>query len=150
MTHDQRAEGGFSTPVMVLFIALLVLLLGGISVDLWRVIAEHREITTLVDGAAIAGATAVDEELLYAEPGLAPQLDEAEAIARVCDYLFRNGVAASCPGDVDVVVGVADLTVTFERDVDVTLLRLLTLAGGSVDPIEVGSTSTAVLQRIAP
>lgn len=144
------SEGGFSTPVMVLFVALLVLLLGGVSVDLWRVVAEHREIATLVDGAAIAGATAVDEELLYTEPGVEPQLDEAEAVFRVCDYLARNGVELSCPGQVDVVVGIDDITVTFERDVDVTLLRLLTLAGGSTDPIAVGSTSTAVLQRSGP
>ena len=47
-------------------------------------------------------------------------------------------------------VGVADITVTVERDVEVTLLRMLTLAGGSVDPIAVGSTSTAVMQRSAP
>ena len=118
-------EGGFSTPVIVLFVAILVLLLGGVSVDLWRVVAEHREITTLVDGAAIAGATAVDEELLYTEPELAPQLDEVEAVFRVCDYLARNGVELSCPGQVEVVVGIADISVTFERDVDVTLLRLL-------------------------
>lgn len=150
MTPVWRNEGGFSTPVMVMFVAILVLLLGGVSVDLWRVIAEHREITTLVDGAAIAGATAVDEDLLYTEPGLEPQLDEVEAVDRVCDYLARNGVEQSCPGDVDVVVGVTDISVTFSRDVDVTLLRLLTLAGGSTEPIAVGSTSTAVLQRSAP
>jgi hypothetical protein len=143
-------EGGFSTPVLVMLVAILVLLLGGVSVDLWRVIAEHREITTLVDGAAIAGATAVDEELLYAGPELEPQLDEAEAIGRVCDYLARNGVELSCPGAVDVQVGAFDITVTLEREVDVTLLRLLTLAGGSTDPIAVGSTSTAVLQRSTP
>jgi uncharacterized membrane protein len=150
MTAFRYGEGGFSTPVMVMFVAILVLLLGGVSVDLWRVVAEHREITTLVDGAAIAGATAVDEELLYTEPSLEPQLDEVEAVFRVCDYLARNGVELSCPAQVDVVVGLTDITVTFERDVDVTLLRLLTLAGGSTEPIAVGSTSTAVLQRSAP
>ena len=98
----RRNEAGFSAPVMVMFVAILVLLVGGISVDLWRVVAEHRRITTLVDGAAIAGATAVDEEQLYTEPGLAPQLDEAEAVGRVCDYLARNGVAQTCPGEVEV------------------------------------------------
>ena len=150
MKAGSGSEGGFSTPVMIVFVAILVLLLGGVSVDLWRVVAEHREITTLVDGAAIAGATAVDEEVLYTQPALDPQLDAAEAVGRVCDYLVRNGVELSCPGEVDVVVGVTDITVTFERDVEVTLLRLLTLAGGSTDPIAVGATSTAVLQRSAP
>jgi len=145
-----RSEEGFSTPVFVLFIAMLVLLLGGVSVDLWRVVAEHRKVTGLVDGAAVAGATAVDEQRLYDEPELDPVIDEALAIGRVCDYLARNGVELRCPGDIVIDVAGTEITVGFERDVDVTLLRLLSLAGGTTDPIAVGSTSTAVVARGLP
>ena len=150
MRRRAQFEGGFSTPIFVVFIGLLVLLLGGISVDLWRVVAEHRKVTGLVDGAAIAGATAVDEDRLYANPDLEPWLDEAAAVDRACDSLARNGVELACPGEVSIDVGTVDITVAFDRDVEVTLLRLLSLAGGSTDPISVGSTSTAVIQRGLP
>jgi hypothetical protein len=145
-----KREAGFSAPVFILFVALLVLLVGGVAVDLWRVVATHRRVAGLVDGAAIAGATAVDEERLYSDPDLEPWLDEQEAVARACDYLVRNGVDLTCPGEVEVAVGTFEITVAFERGVEVTLLRLLSLAGGSVEPIAVGSTSTAVLQRGLP
>ena len=142
-----RDEGGFSTPVFVVLVALLVLLLGGISVDLWRVVAEHRKLAGLVDGAAIAGATAIDERRLYETPGLDPVLDAEIAVARVCDYLARSGVEQPCPESVTVVVGATDVSVTVEREVDVTLLRLLTLAGGDTEPIAVGATGVAVARR---
>lgn len=145
-----RSESGFSTPVIVVLIAMMVLLLGGVAVDLWRVVAEHRKVVGLVDGAAIAGATAIDEERLYAGLDIEPTLDDVEAVARVCDYLARNGVLQTCPGDVAVAVGTADVTVSFSREVEVTLLRLLTLAGGDTSPIDVGATSTAVAQRRSP
>jgi hypothetical protein len=119
-------------------------------VDLWRVVATHRRVTGLVDGAAIAGATAVDEARLYADPDLEPVLEELEAIDRSCDYLARNGVDLTCPGEIEIEIGTVDVTVRYTRDVDVTLLRLLSLAGGSTEPIAVGSTSTAVLQRSLP
>ena len=143
MRRRAQFEGGFSTPIFVVFIGLLVLLLG-------RVVAEHRKVTGRVDGAAIAGATAVDEDRLYANPDLEPWLDEAAAVDRACDYLARNGVELACPGEVSIDVGTVDITVAFDRDVEVTLLRLLSLAGGSTDPISVGSTSTAVIQRGLP
>ena len=141
-------EGGFSAAIFIVLIALMVMLVGGVAVDLWRVLAEHRQVTGLVDGASIAGATAVDSEALYA--GEPARLDAALATARTCDYLSRHGVAAPCPGEVEVTVGAETVTVTLRRDVDVTLLALLSLAGGEVAPIEVGATSTAQLQLGTP
>ena len=69
MGELRRAEGGFSAPIMVLIMAMMVLFIGGISIDLWRVIADHREVSGLADGAAIpdrqpAGAASTDEEAI--------------------------------------------------------------------------------------
>lgn len=146
-----RSEGGFSAPVMVLLFAVMILLLGGVSVDLWRVLAEHRRVSGVADGAAISGATAIDTSLLYADPNAAPALAERAVVDRACSYAVRSGVVASCPGeDAMVVVSDDSVTVTLRRDVDVTLLSLLSLAGGDVSPIEVGAVATASLRRASP
>ena len=153
MTNRLRGLGGergVSAPVFIVLIAAMVLILGGISVDLWRVLAEHRKVAGLVDGAAIAGVTGVQTDQLYEQPELDPVLDPEETVFRVCDYLGRNGVTLTCPGEVSIVVVDDTVTVGFAREVEVTLLQILSLAGGNTDPIEVGSVSTAVVIRSAP
>ena len=45
--------------------ALVLLVLGGISLELWRVVDEHRRLSGLAEGAALSGATAIDVEALY-------------------------------------------------------------------------------------
>lgn len=145
-----RDERGFSAPVFVVMIAAMVMFLGGISVDLWRVLAEHRKVTNLADGASIAAATAVDLDRLYNQPNRPAVLDEPEAIARACDYLARNSVTASCPGEVVVTVAGDEVTIELRREVPLTLLAFLSVAGGNTDPIEVAAVSTAELQRGVP
>jgi hypothetical protein len=145
--HDER---GFSAPVFIVLIAAMVMFLGGISVDLWRVLAEHRKVTGLADGASIAAATAVDLDLLYAQPDQPAILQPAEAVSRACDYLARNGVTASCPGEVAIDVIADEVTVELRREVPLTLLAFLSAAGGNGDPIEVAARSTSQLQRGVP
>ena len=147
-----RGDGGFSAPIMTLLLALMILGAAGISVDLWRVISEHREVAGLVDGAAAAGATAIDENALYVDPNDV-RLDVALAEDRVCDYLAtRAGISrSSCPGPVvDVVVTSQTVGVSLERDVELSLLRLLLLTGDGAAPITVGSSSTVVVVRGLP
>jgi hypothetical protein len=136
---------------MVLLLAMMVLFLGGISVDLWRVLSDHREVAGIVDGAAIAGATAIDADALYAD--LPARLDASLARERVCSYLAEHaGVpAGQCPGP-DVEVGIATDTVfvRYRRDVPLTLLRAVSVFGGDADPIRVSAEAEVTLLRGVP
>ena len=145
-------QGGFSAPVLVLMVAMMLLIIGGLSVDLWRVLAEHRDVAGLVDGAATAGVTGVDTEAIRDDPSAPIRLDPAEARVRACNYLEVHGdLVADCasPG-IGVTIVDASITVRLERDVDLTLLRLVQALSGDTAPISVGAVSTATALRGTP
>ena len=54
-----RSESGFAT-LFVLGICLVVLLLGSLVVDFWRVLEARRELLAIADSAAAAGANGLD------------------------------------------------------------------------------------------
>jgi hypothetical protein len=58
-----RDEQGTVT-LWVLGLCLCVLFLGGLSLDLWRGIALRRELQSMADASAIAGADGLDEQSL--------------------------------------------------------------------------------------
>jgi hypothetical protein len=146
----RRDDRGFSSPVLVAVLAALVLGLGGVSADLWRVIAAHRELVGHVDAAAAAGATAIDEARLYVDP-LADRLEPGEATARACARLRATDEfnAAPCPGPrIDVTVTDTRISVVAERAVPLTLLGVLT--PGGPDDVVVGATSVVEVVRGSP
>ncbi len=147
----RRDEGGFSAPIMVLIMAMMVLFIGGISIDLWRIIADHREVSGLADGAAIAGATAVDIAAFEADPTADPILDPALATQRVCQYMSDHEGVTSCPSSTLTIDFAPDLTaieVSFQREVELTFLRVVEVGGA--DPIVVYSDALVELQRGTP
>jgi len=151
MRRLRHEEGGFSAPVMVLIMAMMVLFIGGISIDLWRVIADHREVSGLADGAAIAGATAVDIVAFEADPTADPILDRAAATQRVCQYMRDHEGVTACPSATLTVAFAPDLTaieVSFQREVPLTFLRIVEVGGA--DPIVVYSEALVELQRGTP
>lgn len=158
MIHDRammwrlrREEGGFSAPIMVLVMAMMVMIIGGISVDLWRIIADHREVTGLVDGAAVAGATAIDIAAFEADPTADPILNPAEARQRVCQYMADHAGVTACPSPTLSINFATDLTaieVTFQREVELTLLRVVEVGGA--DPVVVYGDALVELQRGTP
>ena len=140
-----RADQGFTSVTFMLFLMVLILAVGAISVDLWHLVAEHREVAGLADGAAISAAGAVDDEALRREPPVV-QIDGVEAIARACRYLQTRGGIGACPGPhADVVVGVDSVSITTRREVDLTLLKLLAGLSAGADRIEVAASSTAAI-----
>ena len=148
LRHD---ENGFSAPIMIVIMAFMVAIIGGISIDLWRIIEDHREVTGLVDGAAIAGATAVDIAAFEADPTADPILDPGLATQRACQYMNDHSDVASCPSATLTVSFAPDLTgieVTFQRDVELTLLRAVEVGGA--DPVVVYAESFVELQRGTP
>ena len=147
-----HGDSGFSAPIILLAMSILVIGIGGISVDLWRVLSDYREVAGLVDGAAAAGATAIDETALYEDPDDI-RLDPSLALDRTCDYLAtRAGVPrGACPGPtVEVLVTQQTVGVSLQRDVDLTLLRLLTAGAPNGDRITVSSSSVVSIVRGLP
>jgi hypothetical protein len=133
-------------------VAMMLLIIGGLSVDLWRVLAEHRDVAGLVDGAATAGATGVDTEAIRADPEAPILLEPGEARLRACEYLeHHGGLAPNCvaPGVGVSIVG-DSITVRMERDVDLTLLRIVQALSGDLAPIRVGAEATAAALRGTP
>ena len=115
---------------------LVVLVVGGISIDLWRALSAHRAVAAVVDSAAVAAGSGIDELIWRNEGQLV--LDSA----RVEDRVF--GSIGSQEGTAFVAVAVAtapdgsEATVTGSTAVKLTLLGLV--VGESID---ISATATA-------
>lgn len=85
MRSDERGQAGLIVLVMVLFLLALV----GLVVDGGQTLAERRELQGLADGAARAGAAALNQQSLVTTA--TPQIDPAQAQAAVSRYLSAAG-----------------------------------------------------------
>jgi Flp pilus assembly protein TadG len=120
----------------LLGLCLMLLLLGGISLDLWRAFSERRSLTSAADAAAVAGATALDTDA-YRRTGvvqLVPAEAERRAIASLRDQLDKRALH-----DVHVSADTSTVTVEVHGEVEFTLLQLAD-PGGNL-PISVRSTA---------
>ena len=126
----------------VLGLAIAVLFLGGLSVDLWRVMSERRELAAVADSAAAAGASALDVDHWRNAGEIRLVADGAAALAgRV---IAQHSVATELSEPFGVSVSGDSVQITLTREVDLTLLRILMLGD---DPLTVRVISTA---RAAP
>lgn len=107
-----------SITLWLLGLVLFLFGLGGIVLDLWRVLGERAELAVLVDSAAVAATSAVDEASLRAGDGIV--LVEVDARRRALVVL-----AADPPLRSSVTVAGPTATVTAEREASLTLLRVL-------------------------
>ena len=126
----------------VLGLSIAVLFLGGLSVDLWRVMSDRRELAAVADSAAAAAASAVDVDL-WREAGEIRLLN-VEAVALAERVVSQHRVAGELSAPVEVTVAGDSVQVTLTQEVELTLLRLLTVGE---DPLLVRVISTA---RAAP
>ncbi len=116
----------------MLGLALIVLALGGLSLDLWRVFLERRELAGVVDAAAIAGASALDEAAFRSRGEV--RVDPAKAAGLACVYLrTHSDPPDTCAG---IRADQAAIEVTASREVDLTLLNLL-VPRGQREPLEI-------------
>ena len=106
----------------LLGLLLMVLALGGLSVDLWRAFSERRLVAGIVDAAAIAGASGLDEEVLR-QTGEA-RLDPTIATRRAADSLAGHAENVQSPTITVAPDGTA-ITVSATRQVPLTLARLI-------------------------
>ena len=130
--------GGLAPWLLGLCVCLLFL--GGISLDLWRAFGDRRVLAGIVDAAAVAGASAIDEDA-YRAGGIVV-LDPGAARARALEVVDRHPDAAL------VIARRADatpqaVTVTATGKVELTLLRVLDLRG----PLEIGVRATVEPRR---
>lgn len=109
-----------SVTVWLLGMCVVLLFLGGLSVDLWRVMNVRRELVGLADAAAISGATAVDEAALRA--GGPPTLDVARARLAV-DHRLRGRLPPGTSARAD--VSALRVRVELARQVPLSLLAVL-------------------------
>jgi Flp pilus assembly protein TadG len=125
-----------SVAFWVLGLAFALMSLGVLSVDLWALIAERRELASLADAAASAAAGAVDETEWRQAQNLTLHREEASNRAwRILEVGIRiDGIEAEIEFDVDGVT----VRVSLTRRVETALLGL---AGRDV--VEVGAASEA-------
>ena len=115
----------------VLGLCVSLLFLGGLGLDLWRAVAERRQLSAMADSAATAAANGVDVGALRAGT-LRLDAERARAIARAT--LDRDPHAAALDA-VDVGVDVDRVTVVLRDHVDFSLLGLF--LGGRHFDVEV-------------
>lgn len=125
MTPADHPERGTIT-IWVLGLCLMALLLGGISLDLWRAFSERRALASIADAAAVAGASAIDEavyrsvNVVQLDPALAQQRARASLDGQLDDRALRD---AQVNADLD------HVTVVVRGTVDFSLLDLVTPDG---------------------
>ena len=133
MTRSRvRDERGTMT-LWVLGLCVAVMFLGGLSVDLWRVIAVRRSLVAMADAGATAGANGIDQDglrrgVLVLDPALA-RADAGEALRA------QTGWPAVDAATVD--VGANRVTVTVRAKVNFTLLGIFV----SGHPMEVQASA---------
>lgn len=142
MTGPRSEEGAVTIWMVVLSVILLSL--GGLSVDLWRVLADRKELAAAADAAAYAAAGRIDEEHYRATGQIVLHPDLATAAATAI-LAAREGNGADLV-DADVLVAADVASVTLVGRTDTLLLRLL---DPSLRTLEMRVTSRAA-PRVAP
>ncbi len=142
MSRPPRGEGGFVT-VWVLGLSVIMLAIAGITIDFWRAVATQRTVSSVVDSAAVAGSSGIDEGVFRSSGGSTVVLDVARARTLAEDSLASQPEAASLV-DVAIDVTPARISVTAGRRIDFTLVRVLRVGH---DPAVLHATSTADARR---
>jgi Flp pilus assembly protein TadG len=137
VSESAREQGTIT--FFVLGLCLMLFLLGGVSLDLWRAFSTRRALAATADAAALAGASALDEDRYRASGGLVlvPSLVEARArqsVARQRDTVDLRGVEVHTAAD--------SVTVVVHGRVSLTLLDLLHTSN-----LDVRVTATATPRR---
>lgn len=135
-THRRgRDDAGWVT-LWLLGLAVMLLALGGLSLDLWRVFSERRDLAGAVDAAAAAGASGIDVDRFRANGELA--LDPAAVETLVAQNLKAQTDLRSLT-HVAVEASAQAVTVTAVGAVDLTLTRTLIPLG----PVTIRVDATA-------
>ena len=139
---DPTRERG-SVVLFLLGLGVALLLLGGIALDLWRLVGERRELASLADAAALAATSGIDigafrqSGVLQLEPGSVDLLIEGVLLEQSDDFvseLRRPVVEYDLDG--------CDVAVRLEKTFDFSLLAL-----GEADDITLTATGCALIHH---
>lgn len=139
-----RLAGEAGTAVVwMLGLLVLVLGLGGISLDLWRVFTERRGLAGIVDAAAVAGSSGIDETSLRGDTvALDPVRAEQLAWNNLNTQTDTGALTAAA-----VTATPTEITVAADGAVHLTLLRIL---APDRSPVPIHVTATAEPRPVAP
>jgi len=133
-TRSPRGEPGTVT-LWVLGLCVSLMFLGGLGVDLWRAVAERRQLSSMADSAATAAANGVDVDVLRAGT---LQLDPERARSIAHATLDRDPHTSELDA-VDVGVDGNQVTVDLRDHVNFSLLGIF--LGGQHFDIEVRASA---------
>lgn len=133
---DQRGD---AMVIWCLGLAVLLLPLGGISLDLWHAISAERALQSTASAAADAGASGIDIPTYRATGSvtLAPSVAVNLASTNLAEQ--SNPPVLSSPPDIIVAANDGQITVVLHENVHLTLLGLL--EGNR--PIHITATASA-------
>ena len=123
--------------VFVVGLLLVILPLGGISVDLWHSISNERALQSAADAAAAAGAGGIDANAYRYQHRLA--LDPVLAAGRATASLAGQSALSALSSPPEITVAPQQITVILREDVHLTLLRIV--AGDR--PIRIVATASS-------
>jgi uncharacterized membrane protein len=122
--RNARDERGFFT-IWVLGLCVIVLFVGGISLDLWRALEQRRNLASVADAASIAAASHIDLDAYRATPSVV-RLDRVDARNTALNYVEQAADQENLHITVrDVSVDDTHLEVHLESRIDSSLLRIL-------------------------
>ena len=123
----RRRRGGTSGQASVMLVGALVAALAfvGLAADGTRMLLARRDLQSLADAAALAGASAIDEAAYRDTAGAVVQLDPRQARADAAALLVAAPVPAGTR--VDIAAAPDAVTVTLQWRVEVVFLRLVGL-----------------------
>jgi Flp pilus assembly protein TadG len=139
VTVRERERQRGSLTLWMLGLCLMLFLLGGISLDLWRAFSERRALAAAADAAAVAGASALDEAA-YRGSGTV-QLVPGDAEARARESLAAQLDRGSLRG-ATVRADEGQVVVEVHGEVDFSLLQILSPG----DTFEIAVAATALPQ----
>lgn len=136
MDTDSGQRG--SVTVWLLVVPVLIMVLGGLSVDLWAALSAQNRIAAIADEAAAAGATAVSPGVSRSNDQ-ALLLDPAEAERRALQAVDTHPGADQVTGR-SVVARTDLVAVTVEGNSEFLFLRLL---GATSIPVRVTGAASS-------
>lgn len=118
-----------------IMMAVVFMTVGGISIELWNVLSQRRQLSAAADAAVAAGASAVDQDSYRLDGTLVllPELAQERAAASLARQdLVVDNLQVRLDADFD------SVSVELEGDVDLLILKLI-----GADPIRVGVAAQA-------
>jgi len=137
-----RRQNGFIT-VWVLAVCAMVIFLAGIAFDMWRAFAVERELSSSVDGAAVAGSSGIDEAVYRSSDGTLVVIDPGRASDLAATNLSGQAESDQLT-DVSIDARPDGVTVRASRAVRFTLLKIFM---SDQPPLVVHASATAKPRR---